>query len=176
MKPPYFLIEDGLPTGPHSLIVLLQKAEIRMLKPDASVRPLAPSDAPWLPIRSIPDLHALLFPPKTAPTLGTAHFSSTYPPIDTATRPFEVERMLRENTAQQVAAERFNPSAIPSRRLRRHRSFLISLLAFAAPAWAVYRFGVVPRTEMSVILLGSFVCLAALLLYWILYHVSDLRS
>lgn len=177
MKPPYYLIEDGKTTGPHSLIVLHQKAEIRVIDPESSVRPVTPADAPWLPIRTLPDLHALLFPPKTAPTLATHRsVAVTNPPINTAGGPIEVERLLRGNTARLVATEHFNPSAISNRRHRRHCTYLLTVLAFAAPGWAALRFRLIPHTEMAFVLLVSFVALAALLSYWIIYHVTDFRS
>lgn len=179
MKPPYFLIEDGHPTGPHSLVVLHQKADIRVITPESAVRPAGSPDAPWLPIRALPDLHALLFPPRTAPTLGSARFSATNPPIGApaAHRPVEVGQILQDNTARLVASERFNPAGkLPSRRGRRHRSYLLTVLAVAAPAWAAYRYGLVPRNDATLLFLVSGVGLVALMSYWIIYHISDFRS
>jgi hypothetical protein len=178
MKPPYFLLEDGHPTGPHSLLVLHQKADIRVITPESAVRPLGSPDAPWLPIHALPDLHQLLFPPKTAPTLGAARFSATNPPIGAATaqHAVDVDHILQDNAARLAASERFNPGAISSRRARRHRSYLLTVLAFAAPAWASYHYGLLPRTEMTLVLLASFVSLVALLSYWIIYHITDFRS
>ena len=176
MKPPYFLLEDGLPTGPHSLVVLRHKADIRVIGPDSSVRPSVSPDAPWLPIRAIPDLDALLFPPRAVPTLAAARAPATATPLPEAHRPVEVERMLQENTRRLVATEHFDPSAVPGRRARRHRTFLLTVLAFAIPAWAAYHFGLFPRSELVAILAASFVAIAALLSYWIIYHITDFRS
>ena len=178
MKPPYYLLEEGHPTGPHSLIVLHQKADIRVIGPNSTVRPAESPDAPWIPIRMIPDLHEFLFPPKTAPTLASSRPAAhTKPPFtESAPRPVEVESMLRDNTARLVASEHFDPGAMSSRRLRRHRTFLFTVLFFAAPAWALYRFGPFPRTEITIITLAGFVGVAALMSYWIIYHIADFRS
>lgn len=180
MKPPYLLLEDGRPTGPHSLLVLHQKADIRVLHPDSLVRPAESPDAPWIPVRAIPDLHALLFPPRSAPALASPRAAPPAPAASASAgapaRPVEVEALLRDNTARLVAAEHFNPGGLSSRRLRRHRSFLCSVLAFAAPAWALHRFGPLPKTEMTFILLASAVGVASLLSYWIIYHITDFRS
>lgn len=179
MKPPYFLLEGGLPTGPHSLVVLQQKADIRVIGPEASVRPSVSPDAPWLPIRAIPDLHALLFPAKSAPVLGTAHFTAinSPPPPGAADRPVAVERMLQDNTARLVASERFDPCAVPNRRAaRRRRGFVLTVLACAAPAAALYRYGPFPQTESTLICLAGFIGVAALMSYWMIYHISDFRS
>lgn len=178
MKPPYFLLEDGLPTGPHSLVVLQQKAEILVITPDSTVRPSVQPDAPWLPIRAIPDLYALLYPPRSTPTLGVAaRFAVANPPPDTdANRPVEVERMLQQNTARLVATEHFAPSAVRDPRARRRRSFVFTVLAAALPCAALYRYGPLPKNEAVLIGLGSFVGIVALMSYWIIYHISDFRS
>lgn len=177
MKPPYHLLEDGQATGPHSLVVLRQKADIRVITPESAVRPATSPDAPWLPIRAIADLHALLFPPKAAPVLSKAPaFTAANAAADSANRPVEVEGFLRQNTARLVVSEHFDPSRVPSRRARRHRGYVFTVACLAGLAWALYRFGPLPRTDMTVILLGSAVILAALLCYWIIYHVADFRS
>jgi hypothetical protein len=178
MKPPYYLLDEGRPTGPHSLIVLHQKADIHVIGPDSTVRPAESPDAPWIPIRLIPDLHAFLFPPKTPPVLASSRPAArTKPPgSDPTSRPVEVESLLRDNTARLVASEYFDPGAMSSRRARRHRAFLFTVLALAAPAWALYRFGPLPRTETTVTLLASAVAIASLLSYWLIYHITDFRS
>jgi hypothetical protein len=178
MNPPYFLLEDGQPTGPHSLPVLHQKAEIRVITPDSCVRPVGGPDTPWLPIRALPDLHALLFPPRAAPMLAANRpIAATNPPIDTATHPVAVERMLQDNTSRLAASEHFDPGHHgPSPRSRRHRSFLLTALAFAAPAWAIYHYGLVPQNQLTLVVLVSLVAFATLLAWWFIYHVSDFRS
>lgn len=177
MKPPYHLLEDGRPTGPHSLLVLRQKAKIRVIGPESAVRPLVPSDAPWLPIRAIPDLHALLFPPKPAPALGSAApFDAANAAADASRRAVEIDRVLLDNTARLVASEHFNPSRIRGPRARRRRRYLLTVAALSAAAWTLYRLGPFPRSDMIALLFASAVVVAALLCYWIMYHVADLRS
>ena len=177
MKPPYLLLENGQATGPHSLLVLRQKAEIRVLGPEASVRPSSSPDAPWLPIRAIPDLHDLLFPPKTAPALATSRCPTRADAVAATAAPcVEVQSLLQDNTSRLVASERFDPGAIPDRRLRRHRAFFLAVAVFAAPASAFYRFGPLPRTETTLLTLACFVGATALVSYWIIYHVTDFRS
>ncbi len=149
-----------------------------MIGPDSVVRPAESPDAPWIPIRAIPDLHELLFPPKAAPTLARPRdIAHTQPPMASPAAPsVEVGGMLRDNAARLVATEHFDPGAGGNRRARRHRSFWLTVLAFAAPACALYRFGPLPRTEMTFILLASGVGVASLMSYWIIYHITDFRS
>lgn len=105
----YLLVEDGRSTGPHSLVVLRQKAEIFVIRPDSMVLPTSPSsaDAPatWTPIHSLPELHALLFPSRTRLTLGSADVAVNVSRTDTAFAATHVPTVLRDNTARQVAAE-----------------------------------------------------------------------
>lgn len=106
MSPAYYLAEDGRGTGPHSLAVLAQKAEVHAIHPDSLVYPVdAPDGSPWLPIHQVPDLHAHLFPARSLPSLGVAQFDSANAESDASVSPFTIDEALRENTARQRAAE-----------------------------------------------------------------------
>lgn len=119
----YYLAEDGRPTGPHSLVVLRQKAEIFVLRPDSLVIPAspAPADPPpaWTPIHALPDLHALLFPKRTGLALGRAHVAADVSRDDASLAPTHVPALLHDNTSRQVAAE--GPLRPPPRGAYRHR-------------------------------------------------------
>jgi hypothetical protein len=177
MKPPYYLLEDGQATGPHSLLVLRQKAEIRVISPESSVCPLSPSDTPWMPIRAIPELHDFLFPPKPAPALrATASFDAANVAADSTLRTVEVDHILRDNTARLAVSEHFEPGRIRNRRARRNRRYLLTVALLSASAWTFYQVGPFPRSDMIALLFVSGVVLVSLLCYWIMYHLADLRS
>ncbi len=121
MAEAYEIIEDGQTTGPHSLVVLRQKAEIFVLKPDALARPVGAAEeaatAPWRPIHEIPELRGI-FPRRTLPKLSTPlSFDTANARMDAAIDETDVFTLLRDNAARQVAAEDRGPKP----RLRRSR-------------------------------------------------------
>lgn len=133
MAAAYEILEDGQPTGPHSLLVLRQKAEIHVLKPDALARPAgdtaATEVAPWRPIHEIPELRGI-FPGRTLPKLGTASsFETSNARTDAAIGDTDVFTLLRDNTARQVAAEDQCPKPLPKRSKRRLWDALIVFTA-----------------------------------------------
>lgn len=172
MNPPYFLVEDGKVTGPHSLEVLLQKAGIHVIGPDTPVQPAALPDASWRPLRAETELHAVLFPARPTLSLGKAHFTSTNTPGDAASAPVDVFAMLRDNAARQNAAERDIPlPPLPPRGKRRNRDFL--LIAVGGDAFAIAFWLMAGRNTVHGIFVLSFVVVLTLSLYWVLYHVLD---
>jgi hypothetical protein len=118
MSPAYYLVEDGRATGPHSLDVLL--------RPDALVHPVdAAPNTGWRPLRDEPELHALLFPARAAPTLGVAHFDSVNAATDAATDRFDIATALQDNTARQRVAEGDLLRPQPPRPNNRRRDYLV---------------------------------------------------
>ncbi|MEO0055238.1 MAG: hypothetical protein RLZZ50_1185 [Verrucomicrobiota bacterium] len=174
MSPAYYLVEDGQTTGPHSLAVLRQKAEIHVLRPEALVHPAdSTPDAGWHPISSEPELLALLFPARTAPVLGKASFDSSISARDASIVPFDVAAALRDNTARQVSAE----AQIPLRPLvkiggRRRRDFWIVVLTGngAATAYVVLIAGIGPLQLAFLYAAYAFLTVAA---YWVIFHIME---
>lgn len=172
MNPPYFLVEDGKVTGPHSLEVLRQKAEIHVISPDTHIQPAVPPDSPWYALREDAALLALLFPARPTLSLGKAHFTSANTPGDAASAPVDVFAMLRDNAARQSAAERDVPlPPLPPRGKRRNRDFL--LVALGGDALAILFWLWAGKNTVHGIFVLSFVVVLTLSLYWVLYHVVD---
>lgn len=174
MSASYILLEDRQPSGPHSLLVLRQKAEIRVIHPDTPIRPATPPDAPWVTIREIPELFALLFPTRTTPTLGTASsFVSTNATTDADYAATDVRQLLRNNTAYQVLAE----SAQPTRKLekigaRRRRDFWVVVLG--ANAAAVAYIGLLAGFgAIQLVFLLGFAVILTVGLYWVMFHIME---
>ena len=169
MSPAYYLVEDGRATGPYSLAVLRQKAEIHALRPDALVHPA--DDAPnasWRAISAEPELHALLFPARTAPVLGYARFEPTNTAVDTSTAPFDVAAALRDNTARQRAAEGELLTPLPPRPNNRRRDFIVSIIGlnlFCLLMGPVVGF-------LNPFLIGLF-AMGNISIAWVLYGIMD---
>lgn len=172
MSTHYYLVEGGVVTGPHSLLVLRQKAEIHALRPDAMVHPLLPADAPWCPLHEIPDLLAAVFPAPSAPRLALSRPTLPNTASDADLAPTEVPELLRDNVARQVFAE----SGIPLRKLKplgakRRRDFLVLFLlgnAFALGSGYFLGFNGVQG-----VFILSFCAVFNVSLYWVLFHVMD---
>lgn len=174
MSETYILLEDRQPSGPHSLTVLRQKAEIRVITPDTPIRPATPPDSPWVTIREIPELHALLFPARTTPTLGTANtFVSTNAATDADYAATDVRQLLRNNTAYQTLAEEAqSPRPLVKIGARRRRDFWVVVLGANAAAIAYITFlaGFGPIQLVS--LLG-FASILTVGLYWVMFHIME---
>lgn len=137
MSAGYELQENGRATGPHSLVVLRQKAEIRVIQPDSLVRLATATGAPpesWLPIRDLPELHADLFPPRATPKLSVTPLAfesaNIVGPTDhvpaTAT---DVFAMLRQNSARERAATDELMKDLGPRPNNRRRDYIVCFLA-----------------------------------------------
>jgi hypothetical protein len=183
MRPPYLVCpKPGAPVeGPHSLRVLRQQAEILVLTPGSLVRPAEASDEPWRPIEAIPDLFALLFPPRTEPRPQLsanpgANIVRTNAATDAANAPINVINLLQENRAHEALAEQNLPRATRRRRglsgtSNRPRDFLLVL----AVLWGALTYAVLNHrlaTEQLVVL-GLGAAFVSLMVYWVLFHVAD---
>jgi hypothetical protein len=172
MNPPYYLVEDGKVTGPHSLEVLRQKADIRVISPDTHIQPAVPPDSPWYALREDAALLALLFPARPTLSLGKARFTPANAATDAASAPVDVFAMLRDNAARQSAAEREVPlPPLPPRGRRRNRDFL--LIAVGGDAFAIAFWLWAGQSSVHGVFVLSFVVVLTLSLYWVLYHVVD---
>lgn len=118
----YLLIEDGHPTGPHSLAVLLQKAQVHVITADTLA---APENKPpqWQPIRTLAPLHEVLFPAKAKLTLG----ARTVEVVNTTAQAAApgVDEILQANIVRQRTAEGELLKPHPPRSNKRRNDYLI---------------------------------------------------
>lgn len=169
MSHAYYLLEDGQPTGPHSLAVLRQKAEVHAIRPDTLVHPAEHSPAAaWTPIRDLPALHDQLFPARALPRLGAAHIQSANAQVDAGTAPTDVFALLKDNTARQRVGEGELLKDIGPRPNRRRRDYLVccvglNLFVVLAGQFVGY---------INPFLIGLFI-MGNLGLAWTLYGVMD---
>lgn len=175
MNHAYYLVESGQTTGPHSLAVLRQKAEILTLTPASLVCPAEPdseADNRWRPIHEDPALQAEVFPVRAtpAPRLGKVSGEQINAHDDEASNPVDVMALLRDNAAHARAATSPGIPTSPksSYRNRRHRDYLIcalALTAFCAIAGAFIGY-------INPFLIALFV-MGHIGLPWVLYGIMD---
>lgn len=172
MPEAYYLAEDGRATGPHSLAVLRQKAEIHVLFPESLVLPAGlPAVAPaaWTPIHALPELHDRLFPARARLSLGAAHVAQNISRDDATLAPTDVGALLRDNTARQLGAEGplLPPAGAPYRYRRpRDYAWCAGLLNAGCLAYGL------SFTFLNPFLLGLFV-IGNLALLWVIFGVLD---
>jgi hypothetical protein len=165
--PRFFLTEDGRRTGPHSLAVLKQKAELGVIKPDSALAPEAEPEA-WEPIRDSSVLNEELFPAR--PRFNLAHRA-----VERVNTPGEprhvpsVDEMLRANLARQQAAEGELLKPMPPRSNRRRNDYLI-LAAMINGLFVVNL--IIGRPWYDPFLIGLFV-MGNVSLAWVLFGVMD---
>jgi hypothetical protein len=170
--PSFYLIEGHEPTGPHSVQVLRQKADVYAITLDTAVKPSEPPDAIWAQIHEIPELRALLFPPKKTLNLRTfAPFQGT-PEIEARHEPIHVEDMLQKNALHQIAAEEFVPRKLShSPRFIRNRNFILLALALNVPSFLGY---CLLTSEMPALVIApTLAAVATVVLYWFMYQLAD---
>src|SRR5690606_6398356 len=129
----------GLRTGPHSLLVLKQKAEIHMITPETSLASETNPDG-WTPIREMEVVCAELFPARTRLRLGSRtveHLNANDPRAA-----IRVEDLLQDNLRRRQAAETDLLSPLPPRSNKRLRDYL--LLAIAGNLLALLGFVFLP--------------------------------
>ncbi|CAM2899256.1 DUF4339 domain-containing protein [Rariglobus hedericola] len=166
--PRYFMMEDGQRTGPHSLAVLLQKAEMHALTADTLI---APENEPgiMLPLRDFQVLCSELLPERVHYTLG-AHAIDR---VNTTEIPaaLSVQEILSDNLARERAVEGQLLKSARARTNNRRRDYVLLTVAgnaFAALAWVLF-----PGTPMVVVSLLGFVVIYNVSLAWVLYGVMD---
>ncbi len=168
--PRFFIVEAGQRTGPHSLAVLKQKAEIHVLAADSLIAPENEPDT-WSPLRDSQVLCEELLPARThyalAPDRPVDHVNGS--PTDAP--PLSVEDMLRGNLARQRSADGELLAPLPPRPNRRRTDYLImvtcgNLLALAA--WLL-----LPANPMVLVPLLAFLVIYNIGLAWVLFGVLD---
>lgn len=165
--PRYFLSENGRRTGPHSLAVLKQKAEIGVIKPDTSLAPEVEPDT-WAPISDFQVLAEELFPARPRYSLGTRVVEKVNHASDNHSAP-SVHEMLRDNLARQQAAEGELLKPLPPRSNRRRRDYLI--VAGLINGLVIINV-ILGRPWFDPFLLGFF-AMGNISLAWVLFVVLD---
>jgi hypothetical protein len=166
--PRYFLSENGQRTGPHSLAVLKQKAEVHVLKPETSIAPeSAPDD--WSPISDSQVLCEELFPTRRQFTLG-ARAIETINRSDAHHAP-SIEEMLRDNLARQQTAEGEVLQPLPPRSNRRRTDYLFTVGAGALVSMLPWLF--VPLTSGLILLSLAATAFVAICGAWVFFVVMD---
>jgi len=166
--PRYFLREDGRRTGPHTLAVLKQKAELGLLSAESLFAPETEPEA-WAALRESQVLCEELIPARPHYNLGKREIEHVNR-ADTPAPP-SVEDMLRANLArqQQVEGELLKP--LPPRSNRRRNDYLIS--AIAGNLLAALGFIYLPGNPVTFVYLVAFVVIYNISLIWVLFFVMD---
>ena len=161
-------MEDGRRTGPHSLAVLCQKAEIRVIDRETLV---AFEDEPetWLPLRECEGLSAGLFPEKTAFTLAAKTIESVN--AAAPTQPVSVHDMLQSNLARQEAATGDLLKPLPPRSNRRKQDFwlLFGALNLVVALLALW----LPMNPIVFVSIIALFTLGNISLVWVMFFVMD---
>lgn len=167
--PRYFLSENGQRTGPHSLAVLRQKAEIGVLRPDTSIAPeSAPDD--WSPLSDSQVLSEELFPARRQFTMGPRTIEKVNTAADPHSAP-SIDEMLRGNLARQHAAEGELLKPMPPRSNRRRNDYLFTVAAGALASMIPWLF--VPVTIGHVFLSVGATFFVAVSAGWVFFFVMD---
>lgn len=164
----YELLEEDRVTGPHSLVVLRQKADIRVIDADTLIRPAHDTAAPWRPLREDAELMEFLLPKRSRQSLGSTRFANTNTATDAASQPVDVMQILRHNSAVEASQKEVSKLADQTYPYRRRRDYLVS--AAALNLFCVVTglmFGFVNPFVIAAFVMGN-VCLA-----WVLFGVMD---
>lgn len=161
--PRYFLVEDGQRTGPHSLAVLRQKADIHVLTPNT---PISSVDTPetWTPLRDSA-LYAELFPNRPRYTLGAHAIERVN--ADNIPAPLSVPELLRANSTYEKAAEKQTRKQNALRTFDRWRDYAILILfgnVLAALAWEF-----LPAARTRIVPLLAFVVIYNIGVLWFIF-------
>jgi hypothetical protein len=164
----YFLVEKGQRTGPHSMAVLRQKADIYDLTPDT---PIAAESAPeaWTPLRDLQPLCNDLIPPRPQYTLG-AHAIERVNSDNVPAAP-SVQEILRANAVAERAAEGEFLKQTARRRNRRLFDYL--LLAISGNLVAVVAWLFLPTNPMVLVPLLAFAVIYNIGIAWVMFGVMD---
>jgi hypothetical protein len=167
--PRYYLADSGRRTGPHSLAVLKQLAEVSTITPDTlHATESDPND--WSPLRDSQVLHDELFPARPHYTLDP------HRPVEHVNRPDNVavptvDEMLRANLARQEASKGELLAPQPPRPNRRRSDFLFTVAAGAGASMFSWVF--VDVTVGHIILTLGATAFVALCAAWVFYGVLD---
>jgi hypothetical protein len=167
--PRYYLADSGRRTGPHSLAVLKQLAEVSTITPDTlHATESEPND--WSPLRDSQVLHDELFPARPHYTLDLQR------PVEHVNNPSNiavpsVDEILRANLARQRATEGELLKPMPPRSNRRRNDYLF--LTIAGNLAAVLGFIFLPANAVVFVSLVAFVAIYNIGLLWTLFFVMD---
>jgi hypothetical protein len=167
--PRYFLSENGQRTGPHSLVVLKQKAEVHVLKPETSIAPESDPDD-WTPISASQVLCEELFPARRPFTLGARTVEKVNTSADPHAAP-SIEEMLRDNLARQQSAGSELLKPLPPRSNRRLKDYLFTVVAGALVSMIPWLF--VPVNIGHVFISLAATAFVALCAAWVFFVVMD---
>lgn len=175
MAESYYLWEDERVTGPHSLRVLQQKAEIRALDATSLLRHVHPQDAAWAPLSEFPELAALVLPTGERPRLQLGgRGPEAVAQAEAQRASISVEELLRQNRAQERLGEAplvFPPGPDPYE--RRRRRFWVQALVLLLPAILLWAFGPLPRSSATASVLLGIVGAVLALLWWFNYVLKS---
>lgn len=166
--PRYYLADSGRRTGPHSLAVLKQLAEVSSITPDTlHAAESEPND--WSPLRDSQVLRDELFPPRP-------HYAlDLHRPVEHVNNPNNtpvpsVDEMLRANLARQqsVTPELLKEIPRPNRRRRDCIFLLIAAFVLCVAPWFF-----IPLTIGLILLSTAAFLFMSLCILWILYGVMD---
>lgn len=167
--PRYYLADSGRRTGPHSLAVLKQLAEVSSITPDTlHAAESEPND--WSPLRDSQVLRDELFPARP-------HYAlDLHRPVEQVNNPNttpvpSVDEILRANLARQREAEGELLTPQPPRPNNRRRDYLF--LTIAGNLAAVLGFIFLPANPIVFVSLVAFVAIYNIGLLWTLFVVMD---
>jgi hypothetical protein len=166
--PRYFLSENGQRTGPHSLVVLKQKAEVHVLRPETSIAPESDPDD-WTPISDSQVLCEELFPARRQFTLGARAIEAVNK-SDAHVAP-SIEDMLRDNLVRQNTAGGDVLKPLPPRSNRRLKDYAFTVGAGAVVSMAPWLF--IPLTAGLIFLSLAATAFVALCAAWVFFVVMD---
>lgn len=167
--PRYFLLEEGQRTGPHSLAVLKQKAEVRVLTADSLIAHETEPDA-WAPLGDFQVLCDELLPVRTRYALAPDHkVEHVNTPGETA--PPTVQELLRANAVRERSAIGELLAPLPRRSNKRLRDYLI--LVVCGNLLALLAFLFLPMNPVSFVYLVAFVAIYNTSLPWVMFAVMD---
>ncbi len=166
--PRYFLLDDGQRTGPHSLAVLKQKAEMGFLTRDNLIAPENDPEA-WAPLKESQVLCEELIPARPHYTLGKREVEK----VNHAGNPeiLSVDQILRGNLARQQQAESELLKTLPPVSNRRRNDCLLLLIIGNLLIGLAYYF--LRHNPMAAVSLLGVVALYNTGVVWILFFVMD---
>jgi len=167
--PRYYLADAGRRTGPHSLAVLKQLAEVATITPDTlHAAETDPND--WSPLRASQVLLDELFPARPTYALDAHRHVEHVNNPSNAHAP-SVDEMLRANLARQRTTEGELLTPMPPRPNRRRKDFLFTIAGGATLSVLPWLF--IPLTAGLILLSLVATVFVALCAAWVFYGVMD---
>lgn len=161
----YLLNIAGKISGPHTVAALQEMASVRAFDDATPITSELSED--WKAIREIPEMQALLFPPRKTHTFKDKAFESL--PQETK-EPVSVHEILHANL---VAEAKHAPPFMPGDKYRdrRRTDFLISIILCDLVGGAIWWF--LPRHHDTTVILLAFLGIINFGFYWLFYQIMD---